>query len=84
MKLAVYQGPSPQGDETGALQRVEIILSAAARAGVALVVFPELFLPGYNQMQGHHAVAQVAGWRVGTGVLTTRYESEMRIVYRLG
>jgi 5-aminopentanamidase len=61
LKLALYQGPSPQGDVTGALQRVDSILAAAAHAGAGLVVFPELFLPGYNQMQEHHAAAQVQG-----------------------
>jgi 5-aminopentanamidase len=61
LKLAIYQGPSPQGVETEALQRVETILSAAAHAGAALVVFPELFLPGYNQMQGHQVAAQMQG-----------------------
>ncbi len=61
MKIAIYQGPSPQGDVIEALQKVETALSSAARFGAVMVVFPELFLPGYNQMQSHDAVAQVQG-----------------------
>jgi 5-aminopentanamidase len=61
LKLALYQGPSPQGDVAEALRRVETMLNAAACAGASLVVFPELFLPGYNQMNGHQAAAQAQG-----------------------
>ncbi|TMV53185.1 nitrilase, partial [Thioclava sp. BHET1] len=48
MKLALYQGPSPAGDCTAALARVATWLGAAKAAGAAMLVMPELFLPGYN------------------------------------
>jgi 5-aminopentanamidase len=66
LKLALYQGPSPAGDQREALRRVERILFAAARAGAEMAVFPELFLPGYNQMQSHQGLAQRQGgaWEV--------------------
>ncbi len=58
MKLALYQGPSPQGDVAFALTKVKTILSSAADAGAQMTVFPELFLPGYNQPDQHHSMAQ--------------------------
>ncbi len=61
MKLALYQGPSPAGDVDEALQRVDTMLAAAAAAGAGMAVFPELFLPGYNQPDLQRALAQQAG-----------------------
>lgn len=61
MKLALYQGPSPKGDVAYALKKVEHVLSSAADAGAEMTVFPELFLPGYNQPDQHHSMAQPQG-----------------------
>ena len=61
MKLALYQGPSPAGDMALALKKVESVLSSAAMSDVQMVVFPELFLPGYNQPDLHHSMAQPQG-----------------------
>lgn len=58
MKLSLYQGPSPAGDVEQAFSVIEIRLAEAAAAGAVMVVFPELFLPGYNIGAGHHDVAQ--------------------------
>ncbi len=71
MKLALYQGSSPAGDVAEAMQRIEGTLSAAARAGADILVFPELFLPGYNQMQTHQATAQPQGgaWEQSFGAM---------------
>ena len=58
MKLAVYQGPSPQGDIDHALMIVDKALSAVSAAGAKMIVFPELFLPGYHQPELHKTMAQ--------------------------
>ena len=48
MKLALYQGPSPNGDLTLAVQSLTAALQAAAAMGAACLVAPEAYLPGYN------------------------------------
>lgn len=49
MKIAIFQLPSPAGDTEAALATVAAGLKAAAAAGAGMAVFPEVFLPGYNQ-----------------------------------
>jgi len=61
MIIAAYQGPSPEGDTKCALAKVNETLAKAALKKVEMVVFPELFLPGYNQMETHTCVAQAQG-----------------------
>jgi len=61
MKLATYQGPPIQGDIEQGFARVEAQLGAAAAAGARMAVFPELFLPGYNQPDLHRALSQPLG-----------------------
>ncbi|ASP19278.1 acylamide amidohydrolase [Antarctobacter heliothermus] len=61
MKLAIYQGAPTDGDEAGAFARIERCLAAAAAMGAESVVFPELFLPGYNRPDLHSARAQAQG-----------------------
>ncbi len=48
MRAALWQGASPGGDVTRAFSDIERGLAVAAAAGAAVVVFPELMLPGYN------------------------------------
>ncbi|WP_282607349.1 carbon-nitrogen hydrolase family protein [Pelagibius sp. Alg239-R121] len=71
MKLALYQGPSPSGNLEAAFETIEGKLLAAAAAGADMVVFPELFLPGYNQRQLHPSLAQPQGgpWEAQLAVL---------------
>ena len=48
MKIAIYQG---QGREKRVAENLEIIRSAslsAAKQGARLIIFPEMFLTGYN------------------------------------
>lgn len=58
MKLALWQGPSPAGDIEAAFASIAAALAAAAAAGAEMAVFPELFLPGYNQPDLHRSLAQ--------------------------
>lgn len=49
MKIALYQGPSPEGAAEVAFGVITRMLGAAAAAGAHMAVFPEVFLPGYNR-----------------------------------
>lgn len=49
MKLALWQGTSPQSDLDRACAEAEAALQAAAAMGAAALVLPEIWLPGYNQ-----------------------------------
>jgi predicted amidohydrolase len=48
MRIAVLQAPSPAGDAEAALAALSGPLSAAGAAGAAVLVAPEVWLPGYN------------------------------------
>lgn len=61
MKLALWQGPSPAGDAEAALVALTPALGAAAAMGAAMLVAPEIFLPGYN----HPAIPALAQPRGG-------------------
>lgn len=49
MRVALWQGPSPMGDDAQADATLQQALMAAGAAGAAVLVAPEVFLPGYNQ-----------------------------------
>jgi 5-aminopentanamidase len=49
MRVAVCQSPSPMGDIDAACEQAESALRAASAMGAAVVVLPEVWLPGYNQ-----------------------------------
>lgn len=61
LRLALWQGPSPAGDETAALTTLGAALHAAAALGAATLVAPEAYLPGYN----HPDIARLAQPRGG-------------------
>jgi len=76
MKLALYQGPSCEGDIELALKVIETTLSAVFVAGVKMLVFPELFLPGYNQSNTTvNAMAQLktGSWHLALSRLCKQY-----------
>jgi predicted amidohydrolase len=49
MRVALWQGRSPASDLDGACAQAEAALAAAAAMGAAVLVLPEVWLPGYNQ-----------------------------------
>lgn len=49
MRLAIWQGRSPEADLDRAFAETEAALAAAAALGAAALVLPEIWLPGYNQ-----------------------------------
>ncbi len=61
MKLALWQGQSPAGDDTFALSQINSALTASAALGAVTLVAPEVFLPGYN----HATIAALAQPRGG-------------------
>ncbi len=61
MKLAIYQGSPIAGDIDEGFARIETRLAAAAMAGAQMIVFPELFLPGYNRPDLHDSLSQPLG-----------------------
>ncbi|SHO57919.1 carbon-nitrogen hydrolase family protein [Vibrio quintilis] len=58
MKIGLYQSLPTDGDIEKGFSVVETSLVAAASAGAEMVVFPELFFPGYNRPDLHRNLAQ--------------------------
>ena len=75
MIVAAYQGFSPEGNIESALAKVDETLAKAADMKVEMVVFPELYFPGYNQMESHHSVAQKQGesWEIQLSLLANKH-----------
>ncbi len=61
LRLALWQGPSPAGDDALALSTLRAALMAAGAVGAAMLVAPESYLPGYN----HPDIARLAQPRGG-------------------
>jgi len=61
MKLALHQGPAIGGATEETFGVIQSRLAAAAAAGARMIVFPELFLPGYNRPDLHGSLAQPQG-----------------------
>ncbi|MEJ6709036.1 MAG: carbon-nitrogen hydrolase family protein [Amylibacter sp.] len=81
MIIAAYQGPSPEGDLSYAFSKIDEILAKAAKQGAQMVVFPELYLLGYNQMHRHAELAQPIGddWEIQCASLTQKHKCGLTI-----
>jgi nitrilase len=75
MIVAAYQGFSPEGNIKSALATVDKTLAKAAIENVEMIVFPELYFPGYNQMISHPFVAQKQGgsWETKLAALAKKH-----------
>ena len=63
MRVALWQGPSPEGNLTAAMATLQTALKAAGAAGAVMLVAPEAYLPGYNQPDlAGHALNQAGEW----------------------
>jgi 5-aminopentanamidase len=61
MRLALWQDSSPMGNQVTALARIDQAARAAGALGAAMLVLPEVFLPGYNNAQiARHALPRTA------------------------
>lgn len=81
MKVAVYQGASPAGDIALALEKVEQSVAAVSQVGTGMIVFPELFLPGYNQPELHTSMAQTKSgpWQTALSTIARSYRCGITI-----
>ena len=81
MKIAAYQGPSPEGDADHAFKTIDKTLAKAVAQGAKMVVFPELYLLGYNQMHRQAALAQCigGGWETQCANLTQKHKCGLTI-----
>ncbi len=61
MKIALHLGPPMGGDIAAGFARLDSQTRASAAAGAAMIVFPELFLPGYNRPDLHASLSQPQG-----------------------
>jgi predicted amidohydrolase len=59
MKLAIFQGQSKVSDVESNLQKMAGVIDAAAAQGVDIIVFPELFLTGYNMKNKTSSLAEL-------------------------
>jgi predicted amidohydrolase len=60
LNIAVYQGVGVRGDTDRALAVVRRVVTRAVARGVRLVIFPELFLSGYNTGAAVRSLAEPA------------------------
>ena len=81
MKIAVYQGEGVSGDIAKALDRLRDQAAEAARAGAGLVVFPELFLTGYNIGEAVFDLAEPADGPSAAKISAIARETGVTIIY---
>ncbi len=81
MKLAVCQEQGSAGDAAGALARMRRQALAAAEAAAALVIFPEMFLTGYNIGEAVFSLAEPADGPSAAAVEKIARDSGVSILY---
>lgn len=81
MKIAVYQGEGVKGEVARALDTMAMSAAAAAARGAGLVIFPEMFLTGYNIGDAVFALAEPADGPAAAAVARIGRDSGVAILY---
>jgi predicted amidohydrolase len=81
MKIAVYQGAGLQGDITGGINIMRKSAAAAVLQGAGLVIFPEMFLTGYNIGEAVFRLAETADGPSADAVEKIARDSGASILY---
>ncbi len=81
MKIAVYQGEGVKGKVTRALDTMRVNAAAAAARGAGLVIFPEMFLTGYNIGDAAFDLAEPADGPAAAAVARISREAGLAILY---
>jgi len=81
VKIAVCQESSPSEDVAGAIASIRRQASAAAAAKAGLVIFPEMFLTGYNIGEAVFSLAEPADGPSATAVEAIAREFGVSILY---
>lgn len=83
MKIAVCQEISPAGDVAGALDRIrhQALATAAGLQGAGLVIFPEMFLTGYNIGDAVFSLAEPPDGPSAAAVETIARDSGVSVLY---
>ena len=81
MKIAVCQGISPGGDVAVALEQIRCQALTASEAQAGLVIFPEMFLTGYNIGDAVFSLAEPADGPSAAAVENIARDSGISILY---
>jgi len=81
MKIAVYQGEGVKGEVSEALGMIRTNAVEAAKQGAGLLIFPEMFLTGYNIGEAVAALAEPAVGPSAAAVAKISREAGVAILY---
>ena len=81
MKIAMYQGAGTAGDVIANLEDIRRQALAAAEQGADLIIFPELFLSGYNIGNRVRELAEAADGPAGLQAAEIARQAGIAILY---
>jgi predicted amidohydrolase len=81
MKIGVYQARGVAGDAAAAVCRIRIVVRKAAAQGADLVIFPELFVSGYNAGPAVRSLAEPADGQTAAAVAAVAAGSRVAVLY---
>lgn len=81
MKIAVYQGEGVNGEVAEALGTIKLNAVEAGAQGAGLVIFPEMFLTGYNIGDAVFTLAEPADGPSAAAVAKISREASVAILY---